>query len=143
MAISYCQIEDFLNWIATKGKMLFGPCPLKTFPILSNCIYWVDLGINVGSEQSKYRPVLVTRSYAKSPICTIIPLTSQRLNDGYFYHVDLDNLNSTALVEQMRIIDKIRINKPLYKKQKIAKITNSDWQKINKQIELNYLLQPL
>ena len=143
VSITYQQIEDFLKWTTEKGRMLFSARSQKAFPILSNCIYWTDLGINVGSEQGKYRPALVTRSYSKSNICTIIPLTTQRLNDGYYYHVDLQCLNSTALVEQMRIIDKIRIDKPMYKNQKIAKITSADWQEINAQIKANYLLQPL
>jgi len=143
MAILYEQIEEFLRWTTTKSKMIFTPRLGKTFPILSNCIYWADLGINVGSEQNKYRPVLVTRSYVNSPICTIIPLTTQHLNDNYTYHIDLEEINSTVLVEQMRVIDKIRIDKPMYKKQKFAKITYNDWQVINRQIEVNYLLQPL
>ena len=63
------------------------------------------MGCNIGSEERKHRPVLVTRTYPNSPAITVLPLTTQRLNDGKQYHVDLEKQNSTVLVEQMRVID--------------------------------------
>ena len=63
------------------------------------------MGCNVGSEEGKHRPVLVTRTYKNSPTITVIPLTTKRLHDKEQYHVDLEEEDSTALVEQMRVID--------------------------------------
>ena len=102
-------INEYVGWLYKKTGLNFSPVAHKNFNILNNYIYWAYLGFNIGSEEGKHRPVLVTRTSLKSPICAIIPLTTQRLNDGFWYHVDLEKTNSTALVEQMRVIDKRRI----------------------------------
>ena len=51
------------------------------------------MGCNMGSEEGKHRPVLVTRTYPNPPTITVLPLTTQRLNDGKQYHVDLEKQN--------------------------------------------------
>ena len=51
---------------------------IPNFPIYNNFIYWCNLGINIGSEQNKIRPVIIVGSTIKSPIAIIIPLTSKR-----------------------------------------------------------------
>lgn len=142
MSISYDDLEEFMEWTKVKSKLKFdGKKP--NFPVNYNCIYWAYMGCNIGSEEGKHRPVLVTRTYKKSPICTVIPLTSQRLNDGFWYHIDLEYMNSTALVEQMRIIDMIRLEKPFRQGGKIASISSKDWKAINMQINYLYKLSPL
>lgn len=140
--ISYDKIQDFMDWIKTKSELKFNP-QVKTFPVYYNCIYWAFMGCNIGSEEGKHRPVLITRTYKNSPICTVIPLTSQRLHDTKQYHVDLECENSTALIEQMRIIDITRLDKPMYKNGKILSITQNDWNSIDKQIKRQYLLSPM
>ena len=140
--VPYNDLEMFMDWTKTKSELKFNPKE-KDFPIFYNCIYWAFMGCNIGSEEGKHRPVLVTRTYKNSPICTVIPLTSQRLNDNEQYHVDLEHENSTALVEQMRIIDIVRIDKPMYRNGKILTITEKDWKDINFQIKRQYLLSKL
>ncbi|WP_412677366.1 type II toxin-antitoxin system PemK/MazF family toxin [Bacillus smithii] len=44
-------------------------------------MYWAHWVINVGHEEDKHRPVLVVRSEKNSPLCAVVPLTIQRLND--------------------------------------------------------------
>ncbi|MCL2223936.1 MAG: type II toxin-antitoxin system PemK/MazF family toxin [Defluviitaleaceae bacterium] len=136
-------VDDYTKWLDTKAQLTFGRNAAKNFSIINNCIYWAHLGYNIGSEEGKHRPVLVTRTSFKSPICTIIPLTTQRLNDGYWYHVDLEKMDSTALVEQMRIIDKRRIDRPKRKNGKVLTISQKDWTSINAQIIAVYELKPL
>lgn len=104
---------------------------IPSFPITSNYIYWCNLGINIGSEQNKIRPVLVVKTKRNSPICTILPLTSERMNDTRWYHTDLENHNSTVLVEQLKNISKLRIISPHRTKGKLTKITLGDWNNIN------------
>lgn len=140
--VSFDDLELFMDWIKIKSRLKFNPQP-KSFPILYNCIYWAFMGCNIGSEEGKHRPVLITRTYKNSPTITVIPLTTQRLNDGKQYHIDLENQNSTALVEQMRVIDIARLDKPLYKNGKILSITEKDWKDIDYQIRREYLLAPL
>ena len=101
------------------------------------------MGCNVGSEEGKHRPVLITRTYKNSPTITVIPLTTKRLHDKEQYHVDLEEEDSTALVEQMRVIDIARIDKPIYRNGKILTITEKDWKDINFQIKREYSLSPL
>lgn len=140
--IPYDSIQEFMDWTKTKSELKFNP-QAKSFPIMYNCIYWAFMGCNIGSEEGKHRPVLVTRTYKNSPMITVIPITSQRLNDKYQYHVDLEFINSTVLVEQMRTIDVIRINEPMRKCNRILSITEKDWKEIDFQIRREYLLAPL
>lgn len=140
--IPYDDLEMFMDKIITKSELKFNLQP-KTFPIIPNCIYWAFMGCNIGSEEGKHRPVLVTRTYPNSPTITVLPLTTQRLNDGKQYHVDLEKQNSTVLVEQMRVIDISRIDKPMRKSGSIISITERDWKAIDYQIKREYLLTPL
>ena len=106
---------EYSQWINKKTNLrYFGKSP--NFPIYNNFIYWCNLGINIGSEQNKLRPVIILRSYEKSSISTIIPLTTKRLNDDFWFHIDLEKINSTALIEQTKVISKIRITKPFRNK---------------------------
>lgn len=142
MNIDYQEFQLYMDWINKKAELKFNP-QSKTFPVLYNCIYWAFMGCNIGSEEGKHRPVLITRTYKNSPICTIIPLTTQRLHDDKHYHIDLEIEDSTALCEQMRIIDISRIDKPLYKNGKILQISRNDWENINIEIKRQYLLSKL
>jgi len=139
MMINYANIEEYMDWVKTKSNLKFNPQP-KTFPIYYNCIYWAFMGCNIGSEEGKHRPVIVTRTYKNSPIVTVIPLTTQRLNNKHQFHIDLETIDSTALIEQMRIIDVIRIDKPMYKNGKIISLTENDWNSIDYQIRREYLM---
>ena len=139
MAIDYIDVKEYMDWMNIKSDLKFNP-QSKTFPIYYNCIYWAFMGCNIGSEEGKHRPVIITRTYKNSPIVAIIPLTTQRLNDKHQFHVDLEAIDSTALIEQMRIVDIIRIDKPMYKNGKIISITENDWDNIDYQIKREYLM---
>ncbi len=73
---------QFSEWTKEKTNLRYnGKFP--KFPIYNNFIYWCNLGINIGSEQNKLRPVLILRTSKNSPICTILPLTTKRLQDVF------------------------------------------------------------
>ena len=133
---------QFSEWIKQKTKLRYNT-NLPKFPIYNNFIYWCNLGYNIGSEQNKLRPVLVVKTSLTSPTCVILPLTSKRLNDFYWYHIDLEEIDSTVLVEQLRVVSKIRFVNPYRKKGCLIHITQSDWNKINNQLEKLYKLHPL
>ena len=133
---------DFSKWTKEKINLRYNS-QLPNFPIYNNFIYWCNLGINIGSEQNKLRPVLVLKTSISSPICTILPLTTQRLQDKFWFHIDLDKIDSTVLVEQLRVVSKIRITNPYRKKGKLVTISQNDWDKINTQLERLYRLRPL
>jgi len=141
-SIDTIDTVEFSEWIKEKTELKYrGNMPI--FPIYNNFIYWCNLGINIGSEQNKLRPVIIIRTSKNSSISTIIPLTSKRLNDELWYHIDLEKIDSTALVEQLRVISKIRIINPLRKKGKLVALSESDWNKINYQLKILYRLKPL
>jgi len=132
----------FSQWTKEKADLRYN-ADIPTFDIYNNFIYWCNLGINIGSEQDKLRPVLIVKSLKKSPICTVIPLTSKRLDDDYWYHIDLEKIDSTVLVEQIRTVSKIRITAPFRKKGNMVILSQEDWKNINAQIEKLYRLRPL
>ena len=130
---------EYATWTKDKAKIKFMQ-KLPPFAITNNFIYWCNLGINIGSEQDKIRPVLIAKTKKESTICTILPLTSERINDTRWYHIDLEKQNSTVLIEQLRNISKLRIISPFRKKGKLVKITLSDWNKINSAVQKYYSL---
>lgn len=133
---------EFSEWTKDKANLRYNG-QIPTFPIYNNFIYWCNLGINIGSEQDKLRPVLILKTAKNSPICTILPLTSKRLYDKFWFHTDLDEIDSTVLVEQLKVVSKLRIIQPFRKKRKLIAINQNDWNKINPQLENLYRLRPL
>ncbi len=131
----------FADWTKTKASLKYrSPNKIDVNP---NFVYWAHLGSNVGSEQDKHRPVLIIRSHPLAPVCYAIPLTQQRLHDDKWYHVDLEVMNSTALVEHIRTLDKKRIDIPLRIKGKIVVINQNDWAKIDHAMKSFYKMKPL
>lgn len=133
---------EFSEWTKEKAKIRYSGQASK-FPIYNNFIYWCNLGINIGSEQNKLRPVLILRTSKTSTICSVLPLTSKRLNDKLRFHVDLEELESTILIEQLKVVSKLRITEPFRRKGKLVTISQKDWSKINLQLESLYRLRPL
>lgn len=133
---------QFSEWIREKSNLRYNG-NLPKFPIYNNFIYWCNLGINIGSEQNKLRPVLILKTSKNSPICTILPLTTKRSEDNFWFHIDLEEIDSTVLVEQLKVVSKIRITEPYRKKGKLVTISQNDWDKINSQLESLYRLRPL
>ena len=62
------------------------------------------------------------------------------MRDSRWYHIDLDNYDSTVLIEQLRNVSKLRILNPLRNKGKLVKISLEDWKKINNAIKDYYSL---
>jgi len=81
-------------------------------------IYYTDLGETVGSEQSGLRPSLIVQNDTgnlHSPTTQIVPLTTQRKKSSQPTHVCISSAcgldtASIALVEQLRTIDKSRLD---------------------------------
>lgn len=130
---------EYATWTKDKAKIKFQN-NMPSFPITSNYIYWCNLGINIGSEQNKIRPVIIVKTKMNSTVCTVLPLTSERMDDTRWYHIDLEKQNSTVLIEQLRNISKLRIINPFRSKGNLIKITLVDWNKINDAIQKYYSL---
>ena len=141
-SINNSDTIQFSEWTKEKANLRYNG-KLPGFPIYNNFIYWCNLGINIGSEQNKLRSVLILKTSKNSPICTILPLTTKRLEDNFWFHIDLEEINSTILVEQLKVVSKIRITNPYRKRGKLVTISQNDWYKINSQLESLYRLRPL
>lgn len=133
---------QFSEWTKEKVNLIYNGQFAK-FPIYNNFIYWCNLEINIGSEQNKLRPVLILKTSKNSTICTILPLTTKRLQDKFWFHIDLEEVDSTVLVEQLKVVSKLRFTDPYRKKGKLVTISQNDWDKINYQLENLYRLRPL
>lgn len=133
---------EFSKWTNEKANLRYNG-KMPEFPIYNNFIYWCNSGINIGSEQNKLRPVLILKTSKNSPTVTIIPLTTKRLQDGFWFHIDLEKIDCTALVEQLKVVSKLRIVEPFRKKGRLIVISQKDWNKINSQLEILYRLKPL
>lgn len=132
---NYKEALTYAEWMLKKAQLRYIDKNKKhSFPILYQRVYWAHMGVNIGSEEDKHRPVVVVRSENNSPICYVVPLTTQRLNDKYWYHIDLDGFNNTAMVEHFRTISKDRIDAPLWRKGNIACITKENMKEIQKEI---------
>lgn len=141
-SINNSDTLDFSKWTKEKAEIKYTKEP-PTFPIYNNFIYWCNLGINIGSEQNKLRPIIILKNYKNSPICSVIPLTTKRSHDNLLFHIDLEKIDSTALIEQTRVVSKLRITKPFRKNGNMITISNNDWTKINSQLQNYFKLRPL
>ena len=81
-------------------------------------LYYAELDPIVGSEQAGTRPVLVVSNDVGnqySPVIVIVPITSRRIGKKQLpTHVEVKmpellKNDSTALTEQIRTIDKLRL----------------------------------
>lgn len=105
-------------------------------------ICWVDLGYNVGNELRKLRPAVLWRSSSNKMMWTVIPLTSKRKGDNYYFHYDLINQKiGTVRVENLINISVNRIREPYFINNKIATITKKDNDEILKIIKKYYAFE--
>lgn len=83
-------------------------------------IYMANLGQNIGSVQSGYRPVLIIQNNIgnkESPTVEIVPITSKKENKWYMpTHVRIGqnkllSKDSFILCEQIQTIDKCQLDK--------------------------------
>lgn len=124
-SINNSDAIQFSEWTKEKANLRYNG-NIPKFPIYNNFIYWCNLGINIGSEQNKLRPVLILKISKNSPICTVLPLTTKKLQDGLWFHIDLEEVDSTVLTEQLKVVSKMRITDPYRKKGKLIVITKND-----------------
>ena len=105
-------------------------------------IWYVRLQQNQGSEQSGTRPCIIVSndiSNCYSSIAIMIPLSTKTDNKSLQQHVILKRQNypfltkdSIDLTEQIRVIDKGRLI------DKIGKVTEQDYYKIIKSLNVNF-----
>lgn len=110
--------------------------------ILRGDIYMADLSPVYGSEQGGVRPVLIIQNNVGnkfSPTVIVVAITSKLHKAKIPTHVELSStcglpLNSIALCEQLRTIDKARL------KEKVGSLSLSEMRLIDRAIMISIAL---
>ena len=100
------------NWTKLKLKIHNKPDDNTVF-FQEREIWWVSLGINIGSEQNgKHgnfeRPVLVLKKFNKYTLW-IIPITSKHKSQKYYFNLFLDGILYCFNLSQLRLISSKRL----------------------------------
>ena len=104
---------NYIKWC--RDKYIINQKNVDTDELIQNAIYWVDFGIGVGSELRKLRPAILWRPTGDKKLWTMIPLTTKRRTDKYYFHYDLECLNEgTAKIENMMNLCSKRIVAPYF-----------------------------
>lgn len=131
---------SYLKWC--RDKYIINAGVLEVDKLKQNAIYWINMGYNVGSELRKLRPAILWRPSGDKKTWTMIPLTTKKRNDEYYFHYDLECLREgTAKIESMMNYSYKRIISPYFSKNKLAIITKKDYEEIAKIIEKYYLFK--
>lgn len=131
---------SYTKWCKDKLNLINKETDINKLKIGAIC--WVDLGYNIGNELRKLRPAILWRSSSDKKMWTIIPLTSKRKNDKYYFHYDLENKKlGTARIENLINISANRIREPYYSKDKIIRVSENDNDKIIEIIKKYYAFE--
>ena len=131
---------SYIKWC--RDKYIINKKDVEENNLVQNAIYWVDFGIEIGSELRKLRPAILWRTTRDKKIWTMIPLTTKRRSDKYYFHYDLECLNEgTAKIENMMNLSSKRILAPYFAKDKLAILTKEDYKKIKDIISKYYLFK--
>lgn len=131
---------SYIKWCRDKYNL--NSKDLKINNLKQNGIYWVNMGVNVGSELRKLRPAILWRSTGDKKIWTMIPLTTKKRKDEYYFHYDLECLSEgTAKIENMVNYSYKRILAPYFSKDKLAILTKKDYKEICKILSKYYLFK--
>lgn len=142
------SIYQFLKW--KKQKLLLNVLPYQTkTKVYENGIYWASLGVNVGSELNKNRPVLIWKKRCsgneeKNFSYTVIPITSKEKSKRYYMNVPIviNGQQCYLRIEDMRRINIKRITRPIIDNEnKIIFIDNEKRREIMEAIEKFYIFE--
>ena len=127
----------YIKWC--RDKFIINSQDIKLDKLKQNAIYWVNLGIGVGSELRKLRPAILWRATGDKKLWTMIHLTTKKRTEKYYFHYDLECLaEGTAKIENIMNLSSKRILAPYFSKNKLAIITNNDYNEIKKIITKYY-----
>ncbi|QQS60139.1 type II toxin-antitoxin system PemK/MazF family toxin [Candidatus Falkowbacteria bacterium] len=120
------------NWTKLKLKIHNKPDDNTVF-FQEREIWWVSLGINIGSEQNgKHgnfeRPVLVLKKFNKSTLW-IVPLTNQYKDREYYLSLINRDIVYYFNLSQLRLISSKRLLR------KISKLSELEFNKVKESIK--------
>ena len=114
------KLENLEKWFEDKARMIalnFASRPVG-FHCRAGEIYFAHMGVNIGGEIDKSRPVIVfqgdRRVLAHSSLVNVLPVTSS-INGGIFdvlisdFDVDGGSCSGEVRISQMRVVSKSRL----------------------------------
>lgn len=109
--------KDFDKWNELKKKLQISE-KAKDFYFREREIWWCSLGVNLGFEQDGKndlfeRPVLIIRTFNKE-VLWIVPLSSRRKKNKYYYEFDYKNKPQSAILSQVRLISSKRLLRKIW-----------------------------
>lgn len=123
--------KDFKKW-HTKKEILHKE---KDRPFFHEGEVWFcSLGLNIGFEQDGVkndflRPVIIIKKFNKE-VCLVLPLTKNNKKGQYYFSFILNNVKSTVILSQIRLIDGKRLQ------YKIGNLKKEDLIQIRKRLTL-------
>lgn len=118
------SIYQFIKWKQEKLLLNISPYQRKT-QVYENGVYWASLGVNVGSELNKNRPVLIWKKRCngkeeKDFSYIVIPITSKNKSKNYYMNVPIaiNDRQCYLRIEDMKRINIRRISRPILDEQK-------------------------
>lgn len=131
---------NYIKWC--RDKYVINQKDFENSNLIQNAIYWVNFGVGVGSELRKLRPAILWRPTGDKKLWTMIPLTTKKRSDKYYFHYDLECLTEgTAKIENMMNLSTKRILAPYFSKDKLAIITKKDYNELKNAISKYYLFK--
>ncbi len=108
------MVKNFIDWIITK---IIIDKSENVALINEGEVYWCSLGENIGFEQNGKgedfrRPVLILKKFNNS-IFWGVPLSTKNKDNKYYVKVLLKDLEQSALISQLRILDTKRLDKKI------------------------------
>ncbi len=108
-------MKDFITWC--KKKQNVEARNIK-YPKRRE-IWWVDLGVNIGSEQDGVgylfeRPVLVLKTFANGT-CLVAPMTKSNIGNKFSAEVEYDEEKTYVLLTQLRLISTKRLRRVIWR----------------------------
>ena len=134
------DVKEFIEWTSLKYTYRYSDSGNNSRVVKKGEIYYCDLGINIGSEQDRKRPVVILQNNTGnkySPTTIVAPITNT--SKDLPVHVPLDNvqkgLKTTGLImlEHIREVTKCRLG--IYIEE--VDIKSKNWQLVEKAIKIS------
>lgn len=128
------EINEFLTWTSKKIKLHSQRTSAQNRTLYRGQVYECELGVGIGSEQRKKRPVVIIQNNGRnntSPNTIVVPITHTSNNLPIANKYDNSGnliLDGYCMYSNIVTVSKARLGN------KICKLTNSEMKKLEEEI---------
>lgn len=99
-------------------------------------VWWISFGLNIGNETygkgvSFFRPGVVIRKLSGDD-CIVIPLSTKYKKGSWYFNFDLENIQQTAMIHQMRMVSCKRFDN------RLSVLPEPDFEELRKAVKVFY-----